>query len=321
MDKVHVVEGDATKVTGDVLVLKYAQNFFGVDAAVAHLLAEGNPLVNMRPAPGRHVIVPTEGRLGVTFVVFVGVVRLPDLDYGQIRSFSKLALKILASALPDARRIILTVHGPGYGLDEKEAFLALTAGIRDAFIEGSYPRQLTHLLILERNQGRAQRLSQAFTDFKAALAIPRGATLSDTESRMLDVGVASSQKPHVFVAMPFAKGKMEDVYGFGIQGAVNAAGYLCERIDFTTFTGDVLDRIRDRIESASLVIADLTGANANVYLEVGYAWGRGKQTVLLAEEDTDLKFDVRGQRCLLYSNITDLAKKLAETLNGLQPPR
>jgi hypothetical protein len=117
--------------------------------------------------------------------------------------------------------------------------------------------------------------------------------------------------------MPFSEGEMEDVYGFGIQSPVNDAGFLCVRLDQTVFTGDILERVRERIDTSSLVIADLTGANANVYLEVGYAWGRSKPTVLLAKKGTELKFDIRGQRCLLYANITDLKKKLASELAGL----
>lgn len=117
--------------------------------------------------------------------------------------------------------------------------------------------------------------------------------------------------------MPFSK-DLEDVYVFGIQGPVNTAGYLCERVDMTTFTGDILDRIKSRIETGTLVIADLTGANANVYLEVGYAWGKNRPTLLLAKKEDDLKFDVRGQRCIVYKNIVDLSKKLQVDLAALQ---
>jgi hypothetical protein len=118
--------------------------------------------------------------------------------------------------------------------------------------------------------------------------------------------------------MPFTK-ELEDVYVFGIQGPVNAAGYLCERVDMVTFTGDIVERIKSRIGSASVVIADLTGANANVYLEVGYAWGKNRPTLLLLKKGDDLKFDVRGQRCIIYDNIVDLSKKLQADLADLQP--
>jgi len=55
--------------------------------------------------------------------------------------------------------------------------------------------------------------------------------------------------------MPFSE-EFDDVYYYGIQGAVNRVGALCERADLATFTGDVLSWVRERIRSASLVIAD-----------------------------------------------------------------
>ena len=108
---------------------------------------------------------------------------------------------------------------------------------------------------------------------------------------------------------------MEDTYIYGIQGPVNAAGYLFERVDLTTFTGDIIAEIKSRIETASLVIADLTGANPNVYLEVGYAWGRIVPRYLLRRDP--LKFDVQSQRCLIYKSISDLEKKLETDLASL----
>jgi hypothetical protein len=41
------------------------------------------------------------------------------------------------------------------------------------------------------------------------------------------------------------------------------------------FTGDVLERVKSQIVASTAIIAVLTGANPNVYLEVGYAWVRG----------------------------------------------
>ena len=66
----------------------------------------------------------------------------------------------------------------------------------------------------------------------------------------------------------FVSEEMDDVFHYGIQGAVNAAGFLCERADLSTFTGDVLEWVKNRIERASLVVADLSDANPNVYLDM-----------------------------------------------------
>lgn len=129
------------------------------------------------------------------------------------------------------------------------------------------------------------------------------------------VGYSSNAKPNVFVAMPFEE-KMEDIYHYGINGAVKKAGILCERADHSYFTGDIMEWIKDRIEKSSLVIADLTTSNANVYLEVGYAWGHNKDTILLVQNIDELKFDVKGQKCLEYRNIKDLEEKLSKLLGA-----
>jgi hypothetical protein len=127
--------------------------------------------------------------------------------------------------------------------------------------------------IVEKNKHRASRLNDILREtWPQAHA---STTRERTDPQQIRAGTPHQTKPHVLVAMPFSKDFM-DVFVFGIQGPVNAVGYLCERIDMTAVTGDVLARIKSRIETAELVIADLTGANANVYLEVGYAWGKGR---------------------------------------------
>ena len=194
-------------------------------------------------------------------------------------------------------------------LDEKETFLAMLGGVTDAEQGGV---SITHLAVVEKNASRAGRLRNVLREVTSADRT--------TADRAITAGPQSLTKPHVFVAMPFDR-DFEDVYVFGIQSPVHDAGYLCERVDMDTFTGDILDRIKSRIASARLVIADLTGANANVYLEVGYAWGLNRPTVLLCRNCDDLKFDVRSQRCIVYKNIVDLSQKLRADLATLGQER
>ncbi|NJL46319.1 MAG: hypothetical protein HC929_00900 [Leptolyngbyaceae cyanobacterium SM2_5_2] len=139
----------------------------------------------------------------------------------------------------------------------------------------------------------------------------------ETRERLRSVGYASDSKAHVFVAMPF-KEEMDDVYHYGIQGAVKATGYLCERADLSSFTGNIMEWVRQRIKSSKLVIADLTDANPNVYLEVGYAWGCGIPKILIVGNTEHLKFDVRDQRCLQYKSIKNLEESLQSELNSLK---
>lgn len=311
---------DVANYPCDVLIMKYAQDFYGADAVVASLLMKSRADVsNISPRPGEHVLLSSNGRIAANRILFVGVLDLYQFEYGQIREFAKFSMQVLAEEMPTAKHIAMTMHGVGYGLDEREAFLSQLGGLLDALKEGIIPSSLERLVIVEKNQGRAIRLREILEEylpFALAGEKRRGDDRISSETR-LDAGIISNEKPHIFVAMPFGD-DMEDVYTFGIQAPVNAAGYLCERVDMVVFTGDILTRIKSRIETAVIVVAEITGANPNVYLEVGYAWGKERPTLLLAKKGDELKFDVRSQRCIFYKNISDLAKQLEAALKVLQ---
>ncbi|MDR4493268.1 MAG: hypothetical protein R3B74_02380 [Nitrospirales bacterium] len=246
-----------------------------------------------------------------------------DFEYQQIRAFARKVLSSLAGQLPETQKLIVTVHGTGYGLDEDEAFESQLAGFLDAVESSDSPDQLDVIIFVERNKGRARRLQETLNQIVPSGTLDQrgGSRLLDaakpeTRERLRAVGYASASKAHVFVAMPFSD-NLEDVYHYGIRNAAKSAGLLCERADLSSFTGDVITWVRERIRTASLVIADLSGANPNVYLEVGFAWGCGIPTILLAQDSSELRFDVQGQRCLMYKQIRDLEEKLSMELKGL----
>jgi hypothetical protein len=317
---IHVRHGDALKGVADVLALKYAQCLYGVDAQVAEELTRAGWKPSL-PKPWGFQFVESVGRIAPARVLFVGVPPLNEFGYREIRVFARTVLTVVDHEAPETKHLSLTVHGPGYGLDEVEAFEAQLAGIIDAARSGDIPQSLRRITIVESNKARAQRLTDLLADL-----LPDGlidsegrqtfAGAGDASERMRAAGYASEAKAHVFVAMPF-KEEMDDTYHYGIHGAVRAAGFLCERADLSSFTGDVLEWVRSRIRTASLVVADLTDANPNVYLEVGYAWGCGIRTVLLVRDAAHLRFDIRGQRCLVYRNIKHLEESLARELKEL----
>ena len=110
---------------------------------------------------------------------------------------------------------------------------------------------------------------------------------------------------------------MKDHYDYGISNAARKAGFLCERADYAHFTGDVFEWVKSRIDACKAVVADLSYANPNVYLEVGYAWGRKKPTILLLRDGDKLTFDTQGQRCLTYKRIKDVEEALHRELTHL----
>lgn len=317
----NVIEGDATTVSGDVLVLKYAQAPFGIDKHVGALLEQtGIPSAEVRPSNGGFSLLAAPSGVSAKEVLFVGVEPLGAFGYEQIRVFARRALTFLATERAATRTILVTSHGAGYGLDENEAFESQLAGFLDAVEGGDAPPALDEITFVEKNRFRAERLAKALSAL-GPLQPNVGKSLGEstnreTRERLSEVGYASLDKPHIFVAMPYVE-SMDDLYHYGIQNAATNARLLCERADLSSFTGDVMEWVRTRIRTSQLVVADLTGANANVYLEVGYAWGCGVPTVLLAQKGDDLKFDVRGQRCLIYSSIRNLEDQLSAELSTL----
>ncbi len=342
--EIKVEIADITEVSVDVLALKYARSFHGADLAVAKRMLEAGVAVDeLEPEVGERRMLQARGRLGARNVLMVGTPSLGQFRYAAIRDFSSGILRFLAKEAPETTSLAMTIHGPGYGLDEGEALLSQVSGYLDAWQEGLLPKGLTRVVVVEKREARAFRLWQALerqlgkrADVERigewALRVSRP-KLSRGEAAPSEpapsepvltappppslVGAASEAKPHAFVAMPFTR-PMDDVYYFGIEQPVHALGMLCERVDQASFSGHILDQIRERIDTAAVVIADLTGANPNVYLEVGYAWGRNRPTILLVQNVGDLRFDVQSQRCLVYERIIDLTRLLTNELQRFQ---
>lgn len=318
---VQVVAADVLAFQADVLALKFAQDLYGADASVFGRLTPEQRNREM-PPPGGFVLHDTSATLGVRKVMFLGVQPLGQFGYAEIREFGRRVCTVLAREAADVEHIALTIHGPGFGLDEVEAFESALAGIVEAVSNAEFPKGLRKVSFVERSLGRARRLAAALVhllpegQLEVSARGPLSALAAQAQTTLRSVGYASAAKPRVFVAMSFAS-EMDDTFHYGIQGATNAAGMLCERADLSAFTGDVIDWVKTRISTARFVIADLSSANPNVYLEVGYAWGRNVPTVLLCKEAADLKFDVKGQRCIVYKSIKHLEESLARELKAL----
>jgi len=321
--RIRVVHGDILTLKSDALALKYAQANYGVDRVVTQsLIGAGWDASTMRPKPGDYRLLKDVPGIASRLLLFVGVPPLYQFGYGEIRDFARRCLEVLAAGAPQIETLTVTLHGAGYGLDETEAFESELAGFWDAISARDYPAALKQISVVEQDERTCKRLQSVLQDLFPSTTLHQKSGLRmqiepEQTERLRATGYASDSKPHAFVAMPFRE-DMDDVYHYGIQAAVKEAGFLCERADLSAFTGDVMQWVRERIQSAALVVADLTGANPNVYLEVGYAWGREKPTILLAKDAPPSQFDARGHRCLVYKRIQDLEASLTAELKDLR---
>jgi hypothetical protein len=318
----------------DLVMAIVAQGIDGPTRSLVDKLAESGALSTdvdllRRGAldPGHALLVETEGAIAARYALFVGARDATRVTYNEIFHFARDGMYAVNELDVRVRTVALLAHGPGFGLDGIEAFLASVAGWLSTLRDGGLS-QLERVTYVEGSTAKLEQMGEALVKACASGGVPAQEPVRDGATWVFRFheefptdrgsgleGLESDSKRHVFVAMPFAA-EFEDVFYFGISGPVRSRGFVCERMDQLFFTGDILAQMRTKIEEAALVIADLTGANPNVYLEVGYAWGKGRPTILLIDDASELRFDVAGQRSLVYESIRHLAESLEGALDA-----
>ncbi|WP_316196740.1 hypothetical protein [Bradyrhizobium sp. SZCCHNS3053] len=102
-----------------------------------------------------------------------------------------------------------------------------------------------------------------------------------------------------FVMMPF--GSWFDRYYQDIYApAIKEAGFEPVRADELFTTGSVVEQIWEQIQKAKVLLADLSGKNANVFYELGLAHAAKKPVVFTSALVEDVPFDLRHLRVIIY---------------------
>lgn len=132
---------------------------------------------------------------------------------------------------------------------------------------------------------------------------------------------SSSEATTVFVICPF-KEPFDSYYEKVYTPAIEAAGRRALRADDIFESGNVVSQTVESLSAAELVLAELSEPNANVYWELGVAHALGQPCVLLTQAATEIPFDLRNQRHLVYDVLqpdwatelrSDLCRALVET--------
>src|SRR5262249_5968831 len=125
-------------------------------------------------------------------------------------------------------------------------------------------------------------------------------TMSDSAVRFQDYEV-QRRAPTAFVAMQFGE-PYDALYRRVIRPKAEAMGFEIEQIDEVKQPGIIFQDIQERIQDATVVIAEITAPNQNVFYEVGYAHALNKPTILLAQRGKELPFDIRSYRVIFYDD-------------------
>lgn len=124
-------------------------------------------------------------------------------------------------------------------------------------------------------------------------------------------------RPEVFIVSQFG-GYYDILYDEVIKP-------VCEELNYNPIRGDkvtsctlILNDIITSIRSASVIIADITPDNPNVFYEVGYAHALAKPTILLCEKGirNKLPFDVSGFRTIFYDNTIGGKRQIEDKLRS-----
>lgn len=128
-----------------------------------------------------------------------------------------------------------------------------------------------------------------------------------------------------FLLSPFRpKERWDDLHQL-VRSVCEAVGnqlgaqFECVRADEITSAGVIHPEIWERIKNADVVVADVSGQNGNVMLELGVAsgWRRKEHVVILREANPDEPhlFDINPARHLEYHRTASGFQKLAQQLS------
>jgi hypothetical protein len=148
-----------------------------------------------------------------------------------------------------------------------------------------------------------------------------GPTPSPASDRLetLGRGVVVSAEDSCFVMMPFAN-PIGKYYALIYEPAIKKAGLNPVRADADIFgTGKIMNQVWTGLNSAKVLVAELTGRNPNVFYELGLAHALKKPVVLVSKSEEDVPFDLHHIR-VIYYDVTDpfwgekLIAKVAENI-------
>jgi hypothetical protein len=119
----------------------------------------------------------------------------------------------------------------------------------------------------------------------------------------------------VFTIMSFAK-EYRDVFG-SYKDVCREFDFDAKRTDESTSLERIVPRIEMGIRKSAFVIADISEKSPNVFYEVGYARGLGKDVIVTARRGTTPEFDVADIPKIFWEDQTELKDGLRKYLKEL----
>ncbi|MCA0454512.1 MAG: hypothetical protein LCI00_11100 [Chloroflexi bacterium] len=122
-----------------------------------------------------------------------------------------------------------------------------------------------------------------------------------------------------FVIMPFSA-ELHYFYLYLRHHLQSRHNLICERADASVLTVPLLDKIKDYINRADIIIADCSGRNPNVFYELGIAHTLNKDVILITHDSiSEAPSDIRHYEFIRYelSDEVTFLKKLDNALENI----
>lgn len=125
------------------------------------------------------------------------------------------------------------------------------------------------------------------------------------------------KRPKCFVIMPF-KPELNYFYLYLRNHLSEQHGVEAERGDHEVLTKPLMEKIRENIIAADVILADVSGNNPNVFYEVGLAQAFLKPVIFLTQDDPALApVDIRQFEFIRY-HLASHIEFLAQLDNAIQ---
>lgn len=114
----------------------------------------------------------------------------------------------------------------------------------------------------------------------------------------------------------------DKLFRYIIEPVCAECGFKAERVDQVNGAGSITQTIIDSLDSAELVIADITGKNPNVFYEMGYRKRTGKPLIHLKAKGEMIPFDVNSIRTFEYDltdldSVAEIKDRLTKTIRAM----
>jgi hypothetical protein len=121
-----------------------------------------------------------------------------------------------------------------------------------------------------------------------------------------------------FVIMPFSgtssctESEWTDLFTEVFKPSIESCGYSCERA--MPETGSLIRSILEKLRNSSLVVADITDRNANVFYELGVRHSLSKRTIIITQDNAHVPSDLTGYWFINYGTTPGKIKKFKEEI-------